>query len=110
MTRDLIDMAVFEELSDTMGPDFAAELVAAFLSDAGNMFADLNRAIAEQDADGYRRAAHSIKSNAQTFGATPLAEQARAMELSGTIDGDAVGALRAIFDDTAMVLKGLPDD
>ena len=107
MTGDLIDKSVIEELSDTMGSEFTAELVAAFLSDAGNMFADLNRSIADQDADGYRRAAHSMKSNAQTFGATPLAEQARAMELSGAIDSAAVGVLRTIFDETSTVLKGL---
>ena len=109
MTRDLIDKSVFNELSDTMGSEFMAELVATFLSDAENMFADMTRSIADQDADGYRRAAHSMKSNAQTFGATPLAEQARAMELSGAFDSAAVSVLRTIFDETSTVFKGLLD-
>ena len=110
MSRDLIDTSVFEELSDTIGADFMAELVTTFLSDAENMFTDLNRSIADQDADGYRRAAHSLKSNALTFGATPLAEQARAMELSGAFDSAAATVLRTIFDETATVLKGRLDD
>lgn len=109
MTSDLLDTSVFDELCDTMGADFAAELVQTFLGDAGNMFAALNNAVASGDADGYRRAAHSIKSNAQTFGAGALAGQAREMELSGVIDGAAAVALQATFDATAAALRGLLD-
>lgn len=109
MTQDLIDPSVFEELQEAMGPDFAAELLDTFLGDAANMFADLDQAAAEGDPDGYRRAAHSIKSNAQTFGAQVLGDQAREMELSGEIDPAAVTALRATFDTTARALEGLKD-
>ena len=107
MTEEFVDTSVFEELADAMGADFAEELVVTFLGDAENMFGDLARSVTDQDEDGYRRAAHSIKSNAQTFGAVPLAEQARDMELSGAIDRAAVDALRATFDATATALKGL---
>ena len=36
-----------------------------------------------RDAERFRRAAHSLKSNAQTFGARRLADAARALELGG---------------------------
>lgn len=109
MTQDLIDRAVFEELQEAMGPEFAAELLDTFLGDATNMFADLEQAASDQDADGYRRGAHSVKSNAQTFGATALADQARTMELSGTIDIMAITALKSTFDGTAQALEALKD-
>ena len=110
MTDDLIDSSVFEELADSVGADFASELLETFLSDAGTMFESLNETLAEQDEDGYRRAAHSIKSNAQTFGATTLAAQARGIELSSTFDPESVATLRRTFDATAIAFEGLLDD
>ncbi|WP_170476457.1 Hpt domain-containing protein [Ruegeria arenilitoris] len=107
MTKDIIDPTVFEELCAAMGEDFARELAATFLDDAENMFAELKGSVKNQDADTYRRAAHSIKSNAQTFGAITLSERARDIELSGEIDGAAVDVLRATFDQTATALTGL---
>lgn len=109
MSQDLIDPAVFEELQDAMGHEFAAELLDTFLGDAANMFAQLEQAASDQDADGYRRAAHSLKSNAQTFGAALLSIQARDMELSGNIDAVAISALRDTFDTTAKALELLKD-
>ncbi|WP_171101831.1 Hpt domain-containing protein [Ruegeria sp. HKCCD7255] len=110
MTQDLIDPTVFEELQEAMGPEFATELLDTFLNDAANMFDSLEQAALAQDPDGYRRAAHSIKSNAQTFGATALADQARTIELAGTINTTAIEPLRAMFEETATALKGLIDE
>ncbi|WP_299142226.1 Hpt domain-containing protein [uncultured Tateyamaria sp.] len=107
---DLIDPSVFEELQDAMGDDFAAELLETFLDDAVNMFAELTQAVQAGDADSYRRASHSLKSNAQTFGATDLAEKAREMELSSGIDADAADALSALFQQTKTRLEGLLDE
>ena len=47
------------------------------------MQAELRSAWAAQAADRFRRAAHSLKTNAQTFGALRLAEAARALEQHG---------------------------
>ncbi|WP_299297095.1 Hpt domain-containing protein [uncultured Tateyamaria sp.] len=107
---DLIDPSVFEELQDAMGDDFAAELLETFLDDAVNMFAELTQAVQAGDTDSYRRASHSLKSNAQTFGATALAEKAREMELSSGIDADAADALSALFQQTKTRLEGLLDE
>jgi HPt (histidine-containing phosphotransfer) domain-containing protein len=106
---DLIDPTVFQDLSDATGEDFAIELLQTFLDDAKTMFADLADAVSRGDTEAYRRLAHSIKSNAQTFGAVKLAEEARAMELAGTIDASAAEALQATYESSATVLKGLLD-
>lgn len=110
MTNELIAPSVFQDLQDAMGEDFAAELLETFLSDADNMFSDLDTAVAAGDMDAYRRASHSLKSNADTFGALTMADQARTMELSGTIDGAAATALKTTFDATAQALKAFSND
>ena len=46
------------------------------------MIADLKDAAALEDSDRFRRAAHSIKSNAEVFGARHLSALAREMEVS----------------------------
>lgn len=79
----LIDQTVFSELKDTAGPEFVAELVGTFLEEAPAMLADLRRAHAVGDADVFRRAAHSLKSNSATFGAMELSSLARRLELDG---------------------------
>lgn len=83
MTSDLIDHAVYAELKEATGAEFVMELVGAFLDEAPGMFADLRNALQIGDSDGFRRAAHSIKSNANTFGAHAFAAPARDLELIG---------------------------
>jgi len=112
MTNGPVDLEIFNELKEATGEEFAAELVLTFLDEAPGMIAELIGAIAASDADSYRRAAHSIKSNATTFGATALAEQARALELGAMpAGGDATGpdAIQACFETEAAALRGLID-
>jgi len=52
----------------------------------------MRRTLEDRDAEAFRRAAHSLKSNAASFGATTLSALARELELaakSGTLDGAA---------------------
>ena len=83
MTQPAIDQATFEELQQTAGAEFVRELVDTFLSEAPLMLASLDRALAGRDAGEFRRAAHSLKSNSNTFGALALGVLARDLELSG---------------------------
>ncbi len=83
MAEPLLDPAVLQGLSDTVGADFVAELVETFASEAPAMLAELRAAQTAGAAERLRRAAHSLKSNAHTFGALRLAEGARALELGG---------------------------
>lgn len=87
MTNDVINFAVYNALQEAAGSEFVVELVAAFLEEAPGMFTALRTALDVGDADGFRRAAHSMKSNADIFGARALATPARdleLMEVSGT--------------------------
>ncbi len=47
------------------------------------MLDDLRRSLAAQNADQFRRAAHSLKSNSNTFGALTLGAMAKELELTG---------------------------
>ena len=81
MDESVIDKAVYAELQDTAGAEFAAELVDTFLEEASGMLAELRSARAENHAERFRRAAHSLKSNSNTFGAV---EAGRAGARTGT--------------------------
>ena len=69
MNESAIDKAVYAELQETTGAEFAAELMDTFIEEASGMLAELRRARAENHAERFRRAAHSLKSNSNTFGA-----------------------------------------
>lgn len=96
MTDSPIDVAVYGELKDATGAEFAAELVDTFLEDSPAMILALQSALATGDANQFRRAAHTIKSNANVFGAHALAKPARQLELGG-LDTD-LGAVQATLD------------
>jgi len=83
MTGPTIDRATFEALNESAGSDFVRELVETFLTEAPVMLDDLRSALAANDADRFRRAAHSLKSNSMTFGALALGGMARTLELGG---------------------------
>ena len=111
MNDGTIDRAVFEELKLTAGADFVHELVDTFLSEAPGMIAELKRSLDANEADRFRRAAHSLKSNSNTFGALPLGAMARELELSGMDPGKAndakLDALAAEYSKVAAELKEL---
>jgi HPt (histidine-containing phosphotransfer) domain-containing protein len=76
------------------------------------MLAELRSARAENHAERFRRAAHSLKSNSNTFGASKLAALARALELKGldvvpARDTAALAALEAEYAHAATALKNL---
>src|SRR5262245_35427137 len=105
---DLIDRAVFGELQQTAGSDFVVELVDTFVEEAPQMFAELRAAHAARSAERFRRAAHSLKTNANTFGATALGAQARELELGGLPNAaSAIDALQSTFDTTVPALREL---
>ena len=78
-----IDRATYQALVDTTGEEFVGELVDTFLAEAPTMLDDMRDALSRGDADRFRRAAHSLKSNANTFGALKLGAMAKGLELGG---------------------------
>jgi len=56
------------------------------------MLDELRRTLAAKDADKFRRTAHSLKSNSNTFGALTLGAMARELELGGLAKASESGA------------------
>jgi HPt (histidine-containing phosphotransfer) domain-containing protein len=104
----VIDPATFDALKDMAGPEFAAELVATFFEEAPTMIADLESAAGAHEADRFRRAAHSLKSNCMTFGALELAGMAKALELGG-IGANTSADVAAIEAEYARVVVALKE-
>ena len=108
----LIDRATFDELKRMSGDDFINELIDTFLDDAPKMIRDMKTALGGNDADSLRRAAHSMKSNAATFGAGQLAALAKELESLGRENklsdvGDKLMALEEAAQSACDELKGL---
>ena len=112
MADSAIDRAVLDELKETAGAEFVMELVDTFLAEAPAMLDDLRGALAAGDADRFRRAAHSLKSNCNTFGAMQLGTMARTLELGGLgpvreAEGDPLDALASEYARVARALTEL---
>src|SRR5687767_10101317 len=107
----VIDKAIFDELKQMSGADFINELIDAFLDDAPNMISQMQTALAAKDVESFRRNAHSLKSNANTFGALELAALAKELEFMGkenNLDiGNRLEVLKDTFGKVAEELKGM---
>ena len=107
----LIHKATFEELKSLSGADFINELIDAFLDDAPTMIQSMQSALETKDTDTFRRNAHSLKSNAYTFGATELGDLAKELEIMARGNNLEVGERLAIleksFEKVADELRGL---
>jgi len=114
MAEATIDPAVYEALEQTVGKEFVGELVDIFLAAAPRMLDDLRSALAARDADRFRRAAHSLKSNSNTFGARTLGAMARDLEVNGldaviAANSAPLDALASEYSLAAAALKALRD-
>jgi HPt (histidine-containing phosphotransfer) domain-containing protein len=112
MEESVIDRAVYAELRETTDAEFVVELVDTFIEERPGMLAELRAARAEGNAERFRRAAHSLKSNGRTFGALKLTALAREFELKGlgtdpTRDSADLAALEAEYARAAAELKAL---
>jgi HPt (histidine-containing phosphotransfer) domain-containing protein len=103
-----IDRDVVDELMTSLGDDFVRELVATFLAEAPAMLGELRRSLAGTDADAFRRAAHTLKSNALAFGAEGLAARAKALEHGGLAQAGA-GALDELEGEYRRVAQALEE-
>jgi CheY-like chemotaxis protein len=108
-----LDAAALESLRELGGEEFLAELIGTFLSDAPALLATLRTA---RETEELRRAAHTLKSNGQTFGAGAFAELCRELEeraRSGDLDGadeliDRIDRAYAALEATLGALRAAP--
>lgn len=108
----VIDSSTFEALQQMVGADFISELVTTFLEDGPRMLQELRDSLAANDAETFKRAAHSMKTNAATFGATELAELSKALEMLGRSNnlrevGNLLEVLKEAYEQASAGLKGL---
>jgi len=75
-----IERGALERLRQTLGEAGTRELLGTFLGEAPKLLASIRSAAASRDLEKLRLAAHTLKSNAATFGAMSLAEMALALE------------------------------
>ena len=90
-SQDVLDPHTLNQLRESVGGDsaFFGELIDEFLADAPRQVQALRESAAAADGDAARRAAHSLKGNARTFGAGSLAalcQEAEASALDGDLD------------------------
>ena len=114
MSQAIIDLATFEDLKAATGADFVKELVQTFLAEAPGMLSELRAAYAANDAERFRRAAHSLKSNGNTFGALGFGALARKLEVDGlgavkAANGKPLEALAMDYASVAQALTELKD-
>jgi PAS domain S-box-containing protein len=110
-SRPSVDDAVLQRLAESMGGDdaFVAELVDQFVADSPALVAAARRGLEAGDADEVRRAAHTLKSNAATFGANELADRSSRLEAAaktGALE-DGPAQLEAIDDELGRVHAAL---
>ncbi len=85
---DPVDLTELEAAVDD--PTFVRQLVSTFLRDAPGLVGALRSSLEQSNTEELRRAAHTLKSNGRTFGATTLASLSEELELSaqtGTLAG-----------------------
>ncbi len=107
-----IDPLIFNELRQMTDAAFISQLVETFLEDAPAQFEVMQSALVSGNAEEFRRAAHSVKSNAATFGAASLSELARELEMLGKAGrletaGGKLQEIRSLFEPVARELREL---
>jgi histidine phosphotransfer protein HptB len=107
----VIDQATFQELKEMSGEDFINELIDAFLDDGPNMLDNMQIGLDTKDIESFRRNAHSLKTNANTFGALELGALAKELEYMARDNNLEVGnrlvVLNQAFSEAAAELKGM---
>ena len=107
-----IDRSTLTRLSEGVGGDaeFVTDLIRQFLTDAPELLATARAGLESGATDEVRRAAHTLKSNAATFGARTLADRSRELEESAKRGylGNGSGQLEAMSRELDAVRRALP--
>ncbi|MGZ4376133.1 MAG: Hpt domain-containing protein, partial [Gaiellaceae bacterium] len=107
-----IDAGVLTRLAESMGGDtgFVLELIEQFRADSLGLIAAARAGVERSDMAEVRRAAHTLKSNAATFGAHHLADRCRELEEAakqGSLD-EGASQVDALGEELELVRSSLP--
>jgi len=101
----VINLNTLNSLKEATGAEFVSELMDTFFEDSPKLISELKKSLAAKDANAFRRAAHSIKSNAATFGADQLSALARELEGMGRENDLEIGNRLAALEEAFQIAK-----
>lgn len=96
----MLDM--YKQAMGDEGDDFVKDIVKTFIDDSQRIEKELKAALNEMVSPNFQRAAHSLKSNCATVGATETSEKFKELEGKG-----ATGDINGI--DLSPILKELEE-
>jgi PAS domain S-box-containing protein len=112
LTAGIVDSAALERLVKITAddPGLLPALIDTFLADVPRLVEDAKLGLQQGHSDDVRRAGHTLKSTAATFGATRFSELSRSLEslaTSGTLDGaaDLIARLEAEYQKVRIALE-----
>jgi CheY-like chemotaxis protein/HPt (histidine-containing phosphotransfer) domain-containing protein len=107
----VLDATALDQLRETVGEEeMLVELIDAFLEEVPGMLAGLREADERGEDDVVRRLAHTLKSNARTFGAATLAERCAELEMLARdhhLGAESAGQVAAIAEELGGVAGAL---
>ncbi|MFK0571167.1 response regulator [Endozoicomonas sp.] len=108
--QPLIDQSVFSTLKEIMEEDFPA-LINSYIEDAPKLMADIKSSSKDANLEVLIRAAHTLKSSSNNFGAIRLATIAADIEKEGQANklneaSALIPTLKSALDETIKALKG----
>jgi HPt (histidine-containing phosphotransfer) domain-containing protein len=111
VARSPVDASVLDRLAESLGGGdaFVTELIEQFVTDSPALVAAVGRGLEAGDADEVRRAAHTLMSNAATFGANELADRSSRLEAAAKAGGldDGLAQIEAIDEELGRVHAAL---
>ncbi len=105
VNADVLDRTIYNSLARSMSAEQLRRLYNLSLDDAEARIEVMRQALAADDPDAYRRAAHSIKGGCGMVGAVELASLASAMEELGPQTVDNVGPLEQFLSASARLRR-----
>jgi CheY-like chemotaxis protein len=102
-----LDQTALKDLFNVLGSDFnyLAKLIDSFIEDAPKMLVELAKAVDENNSKEVQRLAHSLKSNANDFGATQLANLCK--ELEGKGKSEQLEGARKLYEEILAEFKNV---
>ena len=105
-------LEAYREVMEDEADEFIADILDSFYSDARELLTTLDKTLAENDADGFVRAAHTLKSTSATVGAQRLSglladleAQGKTKELTDLMP--LIPQLKEAYEETESTLKEL---
>jgi histidine phosphotransfer protein HptB len=110
----VLDSAILQAFRESLGPNSGEvfnTVLQLFVSDAPSLVLALQKSLQANDLRAMQRAAHTLRSNSQTVGATGLAGLSRDLETSCRLGdrshwAEQVTAIETLFPQVLLAVQG----